>query len=1532
MKKLIVTLVAVASLLACNAQTSNMDVDRINVRIAFGPPVQDTIASPYKIGELRTRPQDNLWYRYNGNIPGLRRWDYVYFGPSNSIIPTLDQVLSRGNVSTLPLTAGVGTFTGIKIPNLGQVGQILMATIGPDGTLAAQTIPGGGTLINSINGLTASAQFLTVTFNVATSPKITSVTATHTLNLPIVNSLDTGIVTPVQKAGWDAKATYPAGGTTAKYLRGDTTWQTFPTIPAQLNPSVAGGGITITGTYPNLLFTVSSTGTLTGLSGDVTTSGSGAAVATIQPNVVSYAKMQQVTANRLLGNPTGSTANIAEIALNTGTGIGFASSLLRIDTGTIATLYRVGFKLNISDTTAMLANYYHKADTVTLSNRINAKPNGSGTSNALAYWSASTTLASAPINYTTGSGGLLTHTVASVFNSSNSGAVAPITINASSNDLIGINSSSGSTQSYYSFINAISSNDQSLSIKLINQSTNFTTGNQASSGLELITNQAGSDAYVAFNDQSTTSHFITGITRRYNNSNTYFIGFGPNQSFLSASLLYGIGMTGDAVYAGNGALKIHVGTTLQRPSVVTSGMLRFNIDSNAFEFSNQALVWRVIGTGGSGGGSSSGALLIANNLNDLNNATIARNNLGLGTLSTLSSINNVNWSGTVLSAANGGTGLSGAGAANGRILIGNGTGYTLASLTNTTPDVFLVTNGSGSIGLGIDTNKLVTRAFLLSNPSTIALTQVGVGFTTIYAAGGGTQIRVKGLAGDGTTIGITRQPDSSMVWSSLLLYPTSVTRIGSNVAFVNDVATPGNWFFYGTNGSGVKGYQSFTSAPVATNTTNGLFPFGYKKRIDSGVVIMNAPSLIAALGYDSIVTASNSLDTLYHKVFNVQGTTNRVAISKVGSSVFINAYTIDIDAAYAGQSSITTLGTIASGLWHGTPIQTTYGGAPTGGTTGQVLTKNSGADYDYAWAASAGGGGAAGLVTNVGAGYRWVKTGISSNIKSIVAGSAITIDSTTNTDALTISVSSIVSSLTGTGNQIAVSSATGGVTLSIPTQLTITNLTTSGTNIFTGTTYQAPNGKLDMIVMDTTTGRYYKQAYYWVDTAGYAAGSTYLTFNGTKVIMSTTSSSAVTANTIYGNATGSTASPTFFNPSLTSSLFANEGTTATVLHGNAAGNPTWAAIALASEVSGTLPQANGGTGFSTYTLGDILYASAANTLSKLTGNITSAKQVLTQTGTGSVSAAPVWGAPSASDLNTWFGTTIESTSNKSTTTSLGTSNTLYPTQNAVKTYVDALSTVYFPIAGGSLTGTAGAGFVGLITQSSAPSTPASGVRLYSGAGNALAFRGITGAVTTIQAGGSGTYILPDLSGSSDNIVLLAAAQTMTNKTLTSPQFNFGTNGVGDIYYRNSGGTTSRLPIGTADGQVLTTVSGLPVWQTPSASISGTYIGTCSILTNATSPSWGGATYSRTGNVVTVAGYVNLTNSATGDVTFTISLPIAQTVSNSNCYGTVTADISPTIRAAGYLTSYTTTTAFVRVYFANFPYTTPIYFHFSYSTQ
>ena len=66
--------------------------------------------------------------------------------------------------------------------------------------------------------------------------------------------------------------------------------------------------------------------------------------------------------------------------------------------------------------------------------------------------------------------------------------------------------------------------------------------------------------------------------------------------------------------------------------------------------------------------------------------------------------------------------------------------------------------------------------------------------------------------------------------------------------------------------------------------------------------------------------------------------------------------------------------------------------------------------------------------------------------------------------------------------------------------------------------------------------------------------------------------------------------------------------------------------------TGQLIETRGGTNQSSYATGDTLYASAANTLSKLTGNITTTRKFLRQTGSGAASAAPVWDTITTNDV------------------------------------------------------------------------------------------------------------------------------------------------------------------------------------------------------------------------------------------------------------------------------------------------------------
>lgn len=93
-----------------------------------------------------------------------------------------------------------------------------------------------------------------------------------------------------------------------------------------------------------------------------------------------------------------------------------------------------------------------------------------------------------------------------------------------------------------------------------------------------------------------------------------------------------------------------------------------------------------------------------------------------------------------------------------------------------------------------------------------------------------------------------------------------------------------------------------------------------------------------------------------------------------------------------------------------------------------------------------------------------------------------------------------------------------------------------------------------------------------------------------------------------------------YNSTTTSMASTNAGTSTTLLHGNAAGAPSWGAVALAADVSGALPVANGGTNISSYTIGDLLYASTSGVLSKL-ADVGTGNALLS----GGIGAAPAYG-------------------------------------------------------------------------------------------------------------------------------------------------------------------------------------------------------------------------------------------------------------------------------------------------------------------
>lgn len=115
---------------------------------------------------------------------------------------------------------------------------------------------------------------------------------------------------------------------------------------------------------------------------------------------------------------------------------------------------------------------------------------------------------------------------------------------------------------------------------------------------------------------------------------------------------------------------------------------------------------------------------------------------------------------------------------------------------------------------------------------------------------------------------------------------------------------------------------------------------------------------------------------------------------------------------------------------------------------------------------------------------------------------------------------------------------------------------------------------------------------------------------------------------------------------------ASLGTTTTVLHGNAAGAPTFGAVSLTADVSGTLSVANGGTGQTTYTDGQLLIGNTTgNTLTKAT--LTAGTNVTITNGNGSITIAASGGGGGSSATPTAEGIVYGYTPNGSGTVALG---------------------------------------------------------------------------------------------------------------------------------------------------------------------------------------------------------------------------------------------------------------------------------------
>jgi hypothetical protein len=195
-----------------------------------------------------------------GGNPSFYMELYKYDGATFTLISsgaTNPEAITGGTVVDLYVSALAVPSTVLAATDRLAI-RIFVTTSGRNITLhtednnLCQIITTFTTGLNALNGLTAQVQnFATGTSG--TDFGITSATDTHTFNLPTASASNRGALSSSDWSTFNGKFNTPTG-TTAEYIRGDGSLNTFPTIPAQFNPS-AGTGISISGSYPNQTFT-----------------------------------------------------------------------------------------------------------------------------------------------------------------------------------------------------------------------------------------------------------------------------------------------------------------------------------------------------------------------------------------------------------------------------------------------------------------------------------------------------------------------------------------------------------------------------------------------------------------------------------------------------------------------------------------------------------------------------------------------------------------------------------------------------------------------------------------------------------------------------------------------------------------------------------------------------------------------------------------------------------------------------------------------------------------------------------------------------------------------------------------------------------------------------------------------------------------------------------------------------------------------------------------------------------------------------
>lgn len=278
-------------------------------------------------------------------------------------------------------------------------------------------------------------------------------------------------------------------------------------------------------------------------------------------------------------------------------------------------------------------------------------------------------------------------------------------------------------------------------------------------------------------------------------------------------------------------------------------------------------------------------------------------------------------------------------------------GVTAGTYNNSATQVTPFTVNAKGLVTATGAAVTITPAFssITSKPTTLS----GYGITDAVPLAGGTMTGLLTLSGDPTTNlqAATKQYVDSVasgldVKGSVKAATTGAITLsgtqtidgvsvvaGDRVLVKNQSPATGNGIYVVAAGAWTRATDMDSSGEFA-----GAFTFveqgtvnadsGWVCTTDGSVTIGTTNVDFAQFSGAGQITAGAGL-TKTGNTIDVVGTANRI---------LVNADSIDIASTYVGQASITTLGTITTGVWNGTAVGTVYGGTGlTSYTTGDLI-------------------------------------------------------------------------------------------------------------------------------------------------------------------------------------------------------------------------------------------------------------------------------------------------------------------------------------------------------------------------------------------------------------------------------------------------------------------------------------------------------------------------------------------------------------------------------------------------------------------